>query len=56
MSALLLATVFGARGEACVASDGQIMMSTVRRVVKVLHYESISLKTVLTFCKSSSRS
>jgi hypothetical protein len=38
MSALLLATVFGARGEACVASDSQIMMFTIRLVVKVLNY------------------
>lgn len=38
MSALLLATVFGARGEACVASDSQIMMSTFRRVVEVFNY------------------
>ena len=38
MSALLLATVFGARGEACVAPDSQIMMSTIRNVIEVLDY------------------
>ena len=47
MSALLLATVFGARREACVASDSQMMMSTIRNVTKVLNYASVLLKKCL---------
>ena len=40
MSALLLAAVFGARGEACVASDSLSSTSPIRRFVKVmLFYE-----------------